>query len=91
MSTPLLDDAGRVDWQALERRIPLDELPGFHRAFLNLNRPGEDYSDAFLRQVQGKVQATLKQLVRAGRALERGEATWVEQDAIPEGFRHYLE
>ena len=80
-----------MNWQALEARIPLDELPGFHRAFLNHNRPGEDFSEAFLRQVQGKVQATLKGLERAGRAEREGETLWLERDAIPEAYAHHLE
>lgn len=83
-------EAQRVDFRALEARIPLDELPGFHRAFLNHNRPGEDFSEAFLRQVQGKVQATLKQLERSGRARQEGEAFWLDADAIPEVYRRYL-
>lgn len=81
---------GRVSWRALETRIPLDDLPGFHRAFLKHNRPGEDFSQAFLRQVQGKVQATLKQLERSGRAHSDGEDVWLERDAIPEAYRRYL-
>lgn len=86
MSNP----ASRVSWRSLEERIPLDELPGFHRAFLHHNRPGEDFSQAFLRQVQGKVQATLKQLEREGRAHQEGETVWLERSAIPEAYRSYL-
>jgi hypothetical protein len=50
-----------INWQKLEQAIPLDELPSFHRAFLKLTKPEEaDWDTAFLRQVQGKVQGSLK-------------------------------
>ncbi len=81
-----------TDWPRLEARIPLDELPAFHRAFLETVRPGEnDWSAAFLRQVQGKVQATLKQLQRDGKARLEGEALWVKGEAVPETYRRYAE
>ncbi len=52
-----------INWQDLESRIPLDDLPTFHREFLKLARPdGTDWNTVFLRQIQGKVQATLKHL-----------------------------
>ena len=81
-----------TDWQRLEARIPLDELPAFHRAFLERVRPGEgDWSAAFLRQVQGKVQATLKQLERSGRARREGDTLYVDRAVIPEAFLHYAD
>ena len=81
-----------VDWQALEARIPLDDLPTFHRAFLETVRPGEaDWEGAFLRQVQGKVQASLKQLQRDGRAKEEGGVLYVDKAVIPEAFRGYAD
>lgn len=81
-----------VDWQRLETRIPLDELPAFHRAFLETVRPGEnDWSAAFLRQVQGKVQASLKALEREGRAKREGEVLFVDKAVVPEGFLHYAD
>ncbi len=80
-----------VDWQALEARIPLDELPAFHRAFLETVRPGEaDWSTAFLRQVQGKVQASLKALERSGRAKREGDVLLVDRAVVPEAFLQYL-
>lgn len=78
-----------VDWRALEEAIPLDELPSFHRAFLALARPDEDYADAPLRQVQGKVQASLKALARADRARVQGDRVWVDKAFIPEVFAEY--
>ena len=81
-----------TDWSRLETRIPLDELPAFHRAFLETVRPGEgDWSAAFLRQVQGKVQATLKQLERSGRAKREGSTLYVDKTVIPEAFSHYAD
>ena len=80
-----------VDWHALETRIPLDELPAFHRAFLETVRPGEaDWNAAFLRQVQGKVQASLKALERGGRAKREGDVLLVDKSVIPEAFLRYL-
>lgn len=79
-----------TDWTRLEAAIPLDELPTFHRAFLELNRPGEgEWDTAFLRQVQGKVQATLKRLQREGRARLEGDVVFVDRAAIPEAYWRY--
>ena len=81
-----------VDWPALEARIPLDDLPTFHRAFLETVRPGErDWEGAFLRQVQGKVQASLKQLERDGRARLEGGTLYVDRAVIPEAFLRYAD
>jgi hypothetical protein len=80
-----------VDWHELERRIPLDELPVFHRAFLKTVRPEEHWEDAPLRQVQGKVQASLKGLERSGFARTEGERLLVAGQFIPLGFEQYLE
>ena len=81
-----------VDWQRLETRIPLDDLPAFHRAFLETVRPGEnDWDAAFLRQVQGKVQASLKQLERVGRARREGDVLWVDKTVIPKAFLPYAD
>lgn len=79
-----------VDWRALEQAIPLDDLPSFHRGFLALARPDEDYSDAPLRQVQGKVQASLKALARAGNARVEDDRVLVSKAFIPEAFAKYL-
>lgn len=81
-----------IDWPKLEARIPLDELPAFHRAFLEKVRPGEaDWSTAFLRQVQGKVQATLKGLERAGRAKHEDGVLFVDRTVVPEAFLRYTD
>lgn len=87
------DDLEWIDWHALERAIPLDELPSMHRAFLQLHRPGEeDWENVFLRKVQGKVQATLKELVRQGEARrDRRGSIEIARRALPGGWLHHLE
>ena len=80
-----------VDWGRLEQRIPLDDLPRFHRAFLSLSRPEEDWEEASLRKVQGKVQASLKQLERDGLAKTEGDRFLVAKRMIPEDFQPYAD
>lgn len=76
-----------LNWQTLELSLPLDELPAFHRAFLQHNRPDEEnWDEAFLRKVQGKVQATLKALERQGLARTEEGVLWVAKTAIPETY-----
>ena len=80
-----------VDWQRLERNIPLDELPEFHRAFLKLVRPDEtDWDKAFLRQIQGKVQASLKQLEREKLLKSENDGLYIAKHMIPEAFWKYI-
>jgi hypothetical protein len=80
-----------INWQQLEQAIPLDELPKFHREFLKLTRPDEaDWDTAFLRQVQGKVQGSLKALERQGLAKTEGDKVFVAKEMIPELFWQYL-
>jgi hypothetical protein len=80
-----------INWQALESSIPLDELPSFHREFLKLARPNEaDWDKVFLRQIQGKVQATLKMLEREGKAKQENNHLFVLKYLIPNGYFHYL-
>ena len=80
---------GWIDWTALERALPLDDLPDLHRALLERHRPDEDdWSEAFLRKVQGKVQATLAALEREERAVRDGRGhLWLEPDAVPAAWR----
>lgn len=78
-----------LDWGRLERTIPLDDLPRFHRDFLKITRPEGNWDAAPLRQIQGKVQASLKQLEREGKARREGETLLVAQEMIPENFQHY--
>jgi hypothetical protein len=80
-----------IDWATLESRIPYDELPSFHRAFLQLARPDEDWDNAFLRKVQGNVQAVLKQLERNDLAKQQGDKLLVSKTMIPEAFQQYAE
>lgn len=80
-----------IDWHKLETVIPLDDLPSFHRAFLERQQEGENWQAASLRQVQGKVQAALKRLERAGLAKTAGERLLVASGSLPEGYQAYLE
>ena len=80
-----------TSWPALERRIPLDDLPRFHREFLKGLEPDEAWEDAPLRRVQGKVQAALKRLEREGRAKTEGETLLIIKEVVPKAFRHYAE
>lgn len=75
-----------IDWNALESRIPLDDLPAFHREFLGRVRPGEDWDAASLRKVQGRVQASLKALEREGLARRDGDRLLVARRVLPERF-----
>lgn len=80
-----------ISWQALEQGIPLDDLPTFHREFLKLARPDEtDWDTVFLRQIQGKVQATLKMLEREGKAKQDNDVIMVASHLIPDEFLKYL-
>lgn len=81
-------DDSWIDWHALERAIPLDELPAFHRAFLEEVEPGERWREAPLRRVQGKVQAALKRLERQGLARRDalGERLWLARRLLPPGW-----
>lgn len=80
-----------IDWATLESRIPYDELPSFHRAFLQLARPDEEWDNTFLRKVQGNVQAVLKQLERNNLAKQEGDCLLVSKTMIPESFQQYVE
>ncbi len=82
---------GRVDWQALESCIPFGELPAFHRAFLERVEPGEDWTNAFLRRVQGKVQAALKRLLSEGAAEYHKGRYWLDLGLVPDVYRCYVQ
>jgi hypothetical protein len=56
-----------IAWRALEARVPLDELPAFHRAFLSW-RGVEGAAEMPLRRVQQRVEAELNRLVLSGQA-----------------------
>ena len=73
-------------WSELEARIPLAELPKFHRAFLQLHRP-ELPQDIPLRRVQQYVSQTLHSLVQQGKAVKQGEDFVLGEDAVPELYK----
>lgn len=84
-----------INWSALEEKIPLDELPSFHRSFLQLAKParegGDDWDNTFLRKVQGNVQATLKQLEREGRMKEVDGKLLIDKKLIPDEFQQFID
>ncbi len=77
-------------WSELEARIPLPELPSFHRAFLKLHRPELAPDTLPLRQVQQYVSQTLHLLAKEGKAKRMEEDFELEQEAIPELYRRRL-
>jgi len=87
-----MDNITWIDWNVLEQKIPLDELPSFQRSFLQLAQPAkeEDWDNTFLRKVQGNVQATLKQLQREGRMKEEDGKLLIDRGLIPEAFQQYI-
>ena len=52
--------------------------------------PGEDWQNAFLRRVQGKVQASLKRLLREGAAGYEDGRYWLDAGLVPPPYRGYL-
>lgn len=84
------DGAVWVNWTDLEARLPLDDLPRFHRDFLAKVDPSEAWDEVFLRRIQGKVQASLKRLERQGLAKQQGGDLYVVKDLIPDDVLHDL-
>lgn len=76
-----------IRWSEVESRIDLNELPRFHRAFLNLHRPELQADTLPLRRVQQYVTQTLFQLLKGGRAQRVDEDFLVEEAVIPEDWR----
>ncbi|MEM7736887.1 MAG: hypothetical protein AAF267_13980 [Deinococcota bacterium] len=85
------DTSEMINWQVLEQRIPLDDLPSFHRQFLQGLHPEDNWQEVNLRQIQSKVQANLKQLTRAGRVQQQENVLLVPKSLIPDAFWQYLE
>ena len=61
-----------LSWRDLEARVPLDDLPDFHRAFLAW-RGVEGASAMPLRRVQQRVEAELNKWVQSGQAVRSGD------------------
>ncbi len=78
---------GRWRWATLEARIPLAELPAFHRAFLKLHRPELDADTLPLRRVQQYVNQTLHLLAQQGKAQSVQGDFELEPDCIPPPYR----
>ncbi|WP_034386398.1 hypothetical protein [Deinococcus sp. YIM 77859] len=70
-----------VSWRALETRVGLDALPGFHRAFLAW-RGVEGAAEMPLRRVGQRVEAELNRLVQAGQAQKRADDWWLAPGAL---------
>lgn len=83
----MLKPMSRVRWSEVESRIELAELPGFHRAFLNLHRPELEADGLPLRRVQQYISQTLFTLVKQGQAERAAEDFLVDIEAIPEAYR----
>lgn len=77
-------------WSQLEASIPLSDLPGFHRAFLNLHRPELGADQLPLRRVQQYVTQTLFTLVKDGKASKSGEDFQVSLEVIPPEYQVML-
>ncbi len=79
-------ETSRLDWQALEARIPVGELPASDRAVLLQLYPNKPWETMLLRKAQGKLQTALRQLERDGLARHGQGLLWVAATVIPEAF-----
>ncbi|AWN24451.1 hypothetical protein DKM44_03555 [Deinococcus irradiatisoli] len=70
-----------VSWRGLEARVPLDDLPAFHRAFLSW-RGVAGAEEMPLRRVQQRVEAELNRWVQSGEAAREGEDLRVRRAAL---------
>ncbi|TSA86393.1 hypothetical protein FNU79_06955 [Deinococcus detaillensis] len=80
-----------LSWRSLEARLPLDELPTFHRAFLSW-RGVEGAAEMPLRRVQQRVEAELNKWVQSGEASREGDDLLISRAALS-GFsaaEHWL-
>lgn len=76
-----------IRWSELEARLPLQELPAFHRAFLRQHRPELNPDTLPLRRVQQYVSQTLNALVKEGKARHVDEDFELEAEQIPLPYR----
>ncbi|MCX7783029.1 MAG: hypothetical protein N2318_05230 [Meiothermus sp.] len=76
-----------IRWSELEARLPLQELPAFHRAFLHQHRPELNPDTLPLRRVQQYVSQTLNALVKEGKARRVDEDFELEAEHIPLSYR----
>ncbi len=73
-----------MSWRSLEARLPLDELPSFHRAFLSW-RGVAGAGEMPLRRVQQRVEAELNKWVQSGQAEREAGDVRVSRAAL-DGF-----
>jgi hypothetical protein len=71
-----------LNWRELEARIPLDELPKFHRAFLQTR--GIDMDNMPLRRIQQTVERELNKLIVEGRAQRIESDILIDGDVLKE-------
>lgn len=71
-------------WRTLEQNVPLDQLPDFHRKFLEW-RGVENAAEMPLRRVQQRVEAELNKLALEGKT-KRREGDWELLEGVLEGF-----
>ncbi len=69
-----------MSWRELEARIPLDELPKFHRAFLQAR--GVNADEMPLRRVQQSVERELNKLIIEGRALRQESDILIDDNVL---------
>jgi hypothetical protein len=74
---------GWVDWRALEEAVGLEDLPRFHRAFLQARGTEAEAAAMPLRRVQQAVERELNTLRREGQAQEAGERRLVALACLP--------
>jgi beta-galactosidase beta subunit len=72
-----------INWRELETQIPLEQLPEFHRDFLNA-RGVQNTQEMMLRRVQQSVERELNTLIREGHAKYHDEQLLVANHCIPE-------
>ena len=76
-----------IDWRELETTLTLEQLPDFHRAFLD-SRGIKNTETMMLRRVQQSVERELNTMLREQKAKEESETLFVSSSEIPS---HWLE
>ncbi len=77
-----------TDWRNLEASIPLEQLPTFHRDFLQ-SRGIENTT--MLRRIQQNVERELNIMLRDGTAQYQAERLLVSSQSIPEAWRSFAD
>ncbi len=72
-----------INWRELESKIPLEQLPEFHRAFL-LSRGTPNPESMMLRRVQQSVEREINTLIKEGHAKLEQETILVSSQFVPQ-------